>query len=498
MDNRDVRHEVREKLSHARSMLPQRPGEALRLAREAYSLADYCDDQDVRIDAAVYLIARLSHPSLRAERTALVNEWEPVVMENGSANQKGGLLNSIAVSHLESGESPRALETLKRSGDCYDRIDDPRIRAILQINYGNAYTAVGMHDMAVKAFERALVDVELIDDRGLRKSIHTNLGIVFRKLLDNDEALKQFEIVREMAEEDDDVMMLASSFTNLCTVYYFKEDFDSALECALLSHKYNTRLDNSHGMLASLTNLGMLYYRTDQLDQAIHYFELSMSIAQSLGHTFAIANLIKNFGDIHMARRRIDQAEEHSMKAWGMAVEIEAVDLQNDVKAALVRVYEEREDWKKALEGYKELMDLKTRFFLGRQREIVEDFRLRYDMESKERESQFQRERNQVLQNEIEERKIAEMRLKEALDRIKVMSGLLPICSHCKKIRDKDGSWYILEQYITEHSDAQLTHSFCPECMQTYYGEGVILSPRPGKSRKISPIVDSTIASTQE
>lgn len=54
--------------------------------------------------------------------------------------------------------------------------------------------------------------------------------------------------------------------------------------------------------------------------------------------------------------------------------------------------------------------------------------------------------------------------LHRSLSEIKVLETFLPICSQCKKIRDQEGSWQQLEQYISEHSNTQFSHSFCPEC----------------------------------
>ena len=66
-------------------------------------------------------------------------------------------------------------------------------------------------------------------------------------------------------------------------------------------------------------------------------------------------------------------------------------------------------------------------------------------------------------QKEIErERLITE--LQEAGDDIKTLSGLLPICGHCKKIRDGQGFWNYLENYIEQRSQALFSHSICPEC----------------------------------
>ncbi|MCP5102245.1 MAG: hypothetical protein GY950_02650 [bacterium] len=59
--------------------------------------------------------------------------------------------------------------------------------------------------------------------------------------------------------------------------------------------------------------------------------------------------------------------------------------------------------------------------------------------------------------------------LEEALDRIEALSGLLPICCNCKKIRDDDGEWNAIENYISKHSDAEFSHSLCPDCFKDIY-----------------------------
>lgn len=57
----------------------------------------------------------------------------------------------------------------------------------------------------------------------------------------------------------------------------------------------------------------------------------------------------------------------------------------------------------------------------------------------------------------------------KALSEVKQLKGMLPICSHCKKIRDDKGSWNQIEKYIHEHSDAQFSHGICQECAKKYY-----------------------------
>ena len=69
------------------------------------------------------------------------------------------------------------------------------------------------------------------------------------------------------------------------------------------------------------------------------------------------------------------------------------------------------------------------------------------------------------------ELRVTVRRLTESLDDVKVLSGLLPICMHCKSIRSDRGFWDRLERYVEDHSAARFSHGICPGCMQEHYGE---------------------------
>jgi len=61
--------------------------------------------------------------------------------------------------------------------------------------------------------------------------------------------------------------------------------------------------------------------------------------------------------------------------------------------------------------------------------------------------------------------------LHNALEEIKTLRGILPMCSFCKKIRDEKGEWVRVDAYINRHSDAQISHGLCPECMKEHYSD---------------------------
>jgi PleD family two-component response regulator len=88
------------------------------------------------------------------------------------------------------------------------------------------------------------------------------------------------------------------------------------------------------------------------------------------------------------------------------------------------------------------------------------------------------RQVNEQLQTELAERKRTEVErdqlirdLQSALANVKSLSGLLPICAGCKKIRDDKGYWSQVESYVQKHSEAKFSHGMCPDCLKKWYPE---------------------------
>jgi transcriptional regulator with PAS, ATPase and Fis domain len=68
-----------------------------------------------------------------------------------------------------------------------------------------------------------------------------------------------------------------------------------------------------------------------------------------------------------------------------------------------------------------------------------------------------------------EEKQRLNVELTDAMNQLKTLRGLIPICAACKKIRDDKGYWNQIETYVEEHSEAVFSHGLCPECFQQYF-----------------------------
>lgn len=79
-----------------------------------------------------------------------------------------------------------------------------------------------------------------------------------------------------------------------------------------------------------------------------------------------------------------------------------------------------------------------------------------------------------ALQRALQEQRRLNDELRAALDRVKTLEGIIPICSKCKKVRTDEGYWTQVERYITEHTGAMFSHSLCPDCAVELFPQDIV------------------------
>jgi K+-sensing histidine kinase KdpD len=75
------------------------------------------------------------------------------------------------------------------------------------------------------------------------------------------------------------------------------------------------------------------------------------------------------------------------------------------------------------------------------------------------------------IQRDLVRQRVLNEDLKTAMSQIKQLTGILPMCSFCRRIRDEKDTWTTLESYLAQHSDAQVSHGLCPRCYKKHYGQ---------------------------
>lgn len=130
-----------------------------------------------------------------------------------------------------------------------------------------------------------------------------------------------------------------------------------------------------------------------------------------------------------------------------------------------------REAWQRTLNGEKIFFETKRKTKTGQVLDIQMKTAIIKDQNQKHTASiVIHRDVTIVKQTEREREQLIDV-LEKALSEVKTLSGLLPICASCKKVRDDKGYWNQIESYIQSHSDAEFSHGMCPDCSEAFYGD---------------------------
>jgi len=91
-----------------------------------------------------------------------------------------------------------------------------------------------------------------------------------------------------------------------------------------------------------------------------------------------------------------------------------------------------------------------------------------HDITERKKAEDFLKSAHEQLETKVQERT---NELRKALDEVRTLRGILPICAHCKKIRNDEGYYEQIEAYLHKTSEVDFTHTICPTCMKEHYPE---------------------------
>lgn len=219
--------------------------------------------------------------------------------------------------------------------------------------------------------------------------------------------------------------------------------------------------DYSRSMLRqALTDMEISFNGLLHGDEVLHLPGRPSAKARALyfKEPFALSTEIQKFFD---ATRALNQAPEAELNVGNAHVQYLLATASSDFLSQLdelVALYQtESEAGLARLQKLERLVMLSTVFVLVLMALLIFRPMVRRIQEHFDERRQAEAEREQLIAD-----------LRTALANVKTLSGLIPICSGCKKIRDDGGYWNQLESYLHQHSNADFTHGFCPECQKMF------------------------------
>lgn len=439
--------------------------------------------------------------------TDSINRQDPEALKEKLQETDGlervRILADLSVAYRET-DREQAIEFGKQGLELLENTGDKKLESIILNELCWAYQCIGEYQTALEYGFRNLDITDKINDEISKSDTYNRIGIIYYKLSNIDQALEYFLKALRIFEESKEILKVSSLLNNIGIIYSGMNDNNTALDY------YNRAIEicEKHGchtnLANSLNNAGIIFRNKGELEKALEYYQRALEIREKLGENWKIARVLTNIGMIHddlnnhekaldcffraleiemekgdisdasqtllsislnyASTDRFQEAYEYAGKALAYTDRIDSPVIRRNIYQSYSEVCEIIGNFREALEFHKKYKTLNDDIYTEDSRRKINELRVKYESDKKERETEIYRLRNIELAKTNKD-------LKNALNEVKHLSGLLPICASCKKIRDDHGYWEQIESYISDHSEAQFSHCLCPECVKSLYPE---------------------------
>jgi tetratricopeptide (TPR) repeat protein len=376
------------------------------------------------------------------------------------------IVNSIGVIHYRWGNYEEALRQYLRSLELRRGLGDRKGTALVLNNIGKTYQDWGQLDRAEESFREGLsISEALGDPMALGYSLN-NLGA----LLEAQGQLSQAEATYARSlQVYRDAGLVDGTILNLTSLGHLKELEDKPDSALVLLREAVTLArgtTNREQEARALAFRGLAHQGGGDLGRAVTDLTTALAISREIGQRQLSQALLGYLADAHAARGEYRLALEDSRsgavlkdslfnESSGRRIATMQADLEiarRERENVVLRSAQETQAAVIARQRQGFLLGGVLLVTVG----ILALVLLRADRASR-RANLALEEKNRALN--------------EAMENIKTLSGFIPICSHCKKIRDDEGFWEQVETYISRHSEALFSHGICPDCLEAFYPE---------------------------
>ncbi|NUM49173.1 MAG: GGDEF domain-containing protein [Anaerolineales bacterium] len=298
------------------------------------------------------------------------------------------------------------------------------IKVALEHNHiGVIYGRLGDHLTSVQHLLEAFKIHEDLGDISRQAFILNNLGFTHVLINQHQKALYYLLKGLKLARENTDPFAVAITLDSLCHAYRGLNDYEQALACGLESIQICQQLGKHREACEYNLSVGLVYRDCGEISHALQYFEQSLKLAQKLGFRREEADVLRRLGNIYLQQEQTPLAFAYLHRALELAQAIEARHEIYKSHAELAAAYKQIRNFEKALEHYEQFHLLKEYVFNAQADMRLKSLETAHRLEQAQKEAEIYRLRNQALQREIEESKVAQA-VAEHIATIDPLTGL--------------------------------------------------------------------------
>ncbi len=500
--------EAREALDAAvrRGAPPRERAEALIALAAAYAEAGQTAEAVPHAEEGVAILERLLPGEVRAPgagASTLRESDAALLAQAAEASNRLGLL------YWNLARYEPSVRSLNRARDHWRILDDRASLGRVHNNLGTAHYQWGNFELALEAYLESLAFRREVGDVPGQARVLANKGLVYQDWSQYDEARAALAEAVRLAQGGDDAHLLGYTWQTYGNFLLSQGEVDAAERAfeeadehfppsphvytaagfamvRMLRGDHDEALRLLEGFLAGAEaaglprqqarahlHTGQVRFDAGDLEGAVRSLETGLQVARASELRPISVTLLSELARVHEARGdpgsalvslRSHDALRDSIfsQATGQRVAAMEARLEADRRErenAVLRATRAEQEARLARQQFTGIMGALVLVALG----VLVGLLVHFNRRGREREVLLAQS-NTALEESNRD-------LTQALSEVRALKGLIPICAHCKKVRDDQGYWEAVETYISERSEALFSHSICTECGPRVYGE---------------------------
>lgn len=422
-------------------------------------------------------------------------------------------LSSLAYSSSELGNFSKALSYGYRSLDVSTAVRDKKKIASAHSTLGITYVYLGQYS---KALEHHLEALRIREEMGLTiptANTLNNIGIAYHNIGQYAQAIAYYKRGLEVYGPSVSGLMRARYLTNIG----FAEFKQGRPDSAMVYYREAERLagDTKYGVVQAYLyfNLGTLHAERGDLTQALIDLKRALVSYTMLDQKYGAVQLYNALASVHRKLRQYPVALRYLDSAVAIARQIKAPEQLKTSYETYYQIYQQTGPLEKEYYYYRQYTNAKDSLLNSNESKQIAEVQFSHEIEQQQRTIELlkkektiaelsadresflarvmyggvvlsilavialvrvnirTRKKNDLIAVQNEELKHLNDELQEKIGEVNLLTGFLPICSNCKRIRDDNGEWEQMEHYISTRSEATFSHGICPDCLKSVYGK---------------------------
>lgn len=424
--------------------------------------ADPTGDQRRQLDLLNQLAWAIRH--FDPQRALLLSQTAYTLVQQQAypAGRLACLLNLAVLNTLVAPHYEVAFPLINEALDLLESHPNPMIHTYLSLCLASIYRQLGDYPTTHTHLMQALTLSRQTNDPALEGFVLNDLGVLYRYTHNYEQGLKSYHQALTIAQTTGNHQRVALAMNNigdLLNLWGRAAEARPYLEEALaLTRQLGIKILEP----SVLDSLSELHIQQGKYAEALACLQQAQVMVTAFDNQAELATFLRNIARVYQQQQAWTLALEYLHRALTVA---ESIQFQQEIYTChhlLAEIYEHQGDPAKALYHYKQFHSVKEELFNEQADQKLKTLQVIHETATARREAEIYRLRNVELQM--------------ALDKVKQLSGLLPICSGCKKIRDDSGYWQDVAVYIRDHSEAEFSHGICPDCRERLYPRGRTLT----------------------